>query len=414
MALIDLSEVTIAVMKLIKDAFVPPVWTTPQPQVLPEPPNKLTMTGLGFYLYHVQENAAFKNYPAPGQDRPPIRFTSLALNLYYQLSANFQRDLGTGALDEQHMMGIAMKTLHDNPVILLPNGPDGSENRCKISLQPIPYSEAVHYWTAGTSPIKLAAYYELHVVLLEPERTQSVAGRVLSYGAFVFPDGMPRISGSRNKISFTIPGTATIQQLTLEPAQVATLGNVDFYGSGYAGDSIALQVYSANWTGALLADSSWNLSLTANNQITVTVPETVLVPGVINPVNVLPGNYTAQVCVSKQLVTSNGETRTIINNSNQFPFTVTPRIDSVVFIAANTVEVKGFFFAFPAPTLPPSVDLFLGATHLVLNAASPGFTVTAQNIIHITLPPAVISGQQIPLRIMIGGAESSPVWIIVP
>jgi Pvc16 N-terminal domain len=419
MALIDLSEVTLAVMNLLTSAFVPPNWGLPfTPAVLPEPPSKLIQNGVGFYLYHVQENAAFKNYPSPGQDKPPVRFTALALNLYYQLSANFGREEGNGALDEQTMMGIAMKTLHDNPVIVLNPGPDGTENRIKISLQPITYNEAVHYWTAGTSPIKLAAYYEATVVLLEPERTQTVAGRVLSYGTFVFPDGMPRINGSQNTISFQVPGAPVKQNLTLQPAQVAPLSNVSFFGSGYSGDNISLLVVSSSWTGAIVADSTWNLSITANNQITVTVPKTITIPTTGVTVNTIPGIYGAQVRVSRTLVLSNGLKKLIQNISNQFPFTVTPRIDAITFPAANQVQVTGwFYFVFPVPAPPappPDLAVYLGPTNLVLGVGVPGFNITAVNTIIITMPAGTSSGDVFPLRIMVAGAESAPAWIIMP
>lgn len=414
MALIDISEVTCAVINLLRNAYVPPYWSLPfTPTFWPEPPSKLIQNGVGFYLYHMQENAQFKNYPAPGQDKPPIRFTSLALNLYYQLSANYGREEGNGALDEQTMMGIAMKTLHDNPVIILPPGPDGSENKIKISLQPIPYQDAVHYWTAGTSPIKLAAYYEVTVVLLEPERTQTIAGRVLSYGTYVFPDGMPRINGSQNTIGFKVPGESVLRQLEIQPAQVAPLSKVNFFGSGYSGDNISLLVYSSNWLGALVADGSWNLTITANNQVTVTVPQTVVVPGVALPVNVLPGMYSAQICVARTLVLSNGLSKQIKSISNQFPFTVTPRIDTITFTAPNLVTVTGFYFIFPIPVPPPDIEVFLGPTNLVLGG-TPGFTITALNTIQITMPAGITSGQVFPLRIMVSGAESAPRWIVVP
>src|SRR5271170_4244172 len=119
MALVDISEVTSAVMTLITNAFTATSWGVgiATPTVLPEPPNKLVQNGVAFYLYHAQENAAFKNLPPPGADKPPLPFTSLALNLFYQLTAHFHRTDGTGALDEQKMMGIAMKTLHDNAFI---------------------------------------------------------------------------------------------------------------------------------------------------------------------------------------------------------------------------------------------------------------------------------------------------------
>ena len=72
--------------------------------------------------------------------------------------------------------------------------------RFSISLLPITYNEAILFWTAGESPMKLSAYYELSVVFLEPAPPVSLPGRVLAYGVNVFTEGAPQIIGSQNFI----------------------------------------------------------------------------------------------------------------------------------------------------------------------------------------------------------------------
>jgi hypothetical protein len=413
MALLDISEVTTAFTTLIGNALTGTPYQTVA--VLPEPPNQLSQNGLAFYLYHAQENPAFKNLPAPGADRPPVAYTSLGLNLYYQMTAHYYRPNLTGALDEQNMMGLAMKALHENPVLDIGVGPDGSTNHIRISLQPIPYHEAAHYWTAGTQPIKFAAYYEVTVVLLQPKRTTSMAGRVLSYGNFVFPDGIPRISGTSNTVKFTAPGALQSQELTIQPAQVAPGGDMLIDGSSWNGDSVGLQFYSDNWPGALTADATWMITSSALDQLQVTIPQTVMVNG--SSVNVLPGSYRVQVVVQRTILDSTGQTRVMTTVSNQFPFMVTPRIDGVLF-AATTATISGWYFALqPAPPSLPTVDAFLGATHLdtVANAPlPPNYDIQVLNQLIINLPPATPSGTSFPLRIMVNGAESAPYWLVAP
>jgi hypothetical protein len=404
-------------MTLISNAFTPSVWAPAlgTVTVFPEPPEKLSQNGLAFFLYHAQENAAFKNFPAPGADKPPVAYTPLALNLYYQMTAHYFRPQVMGALDEQLMMGIAMKALHDSPFLILPDGPDGSSNRIRISLQPIPYNEAAHYWTAGTQPIKFAAYYEITVVLLQPKQTQTMAGRVLSYGNYVFPDGMPRITGTSNVVSFTLPKTTTVQDLTIEPAQVAPGSKMTISGSSWGGDSLGLQFYSDSWTGALPADASWSVTSVALNQLTVTIPQSVNVP-LVGPVNVLAGTYRVQVVVTRSIVLSNGQTRTMTTLSNQFPFTVAPLVAPIAPVAAGPVTVNGFFLGLapPVPPVPqPAVDVFLGSQHLATTGTAPTYTMTGQNQMQITLPAGAVSGDIFPLRVMINGAESAPAWIVL-
>ena len=263
MALIDVSLVTSSIIKLLSDAFSLPAsgWQgtlistgadsppiIQAPAISPDPPAKVT-DGLSFYLYHVQQNPQFKNTVPKGNDASPVKYTPLALNLFYILSANSSSE--PAAPVEQLMMGIAMKALHDFPVVndvthvksdstdLVMNAAlIGANNHFRISLQPIPFNEAVHYWTAGQSPLKLSAYYEISVVCLEPQESQSIAGRVLTYGTYVFPEGAPKITASRNTISFPVPFIAKPQKIDLQPAQVTPGGQLDFLGSGFLGEDI--------------------------------------------------------------------------------------------------------------------------------------------------------------------------------
>ena len=89
MALLNLSLVTEALIRLIrlqvKDS---PAWSGAEPPVSPLPPDKVTGGGLGLYLYHLTEDAQYKNLPAPAGNTPPVRYTPMGLTLYYLLSAH--------------------------------------------------------------------------------------------------------------------------------------------------------------------------------------------------------------------------------------------------------------------------------------------------------------------------------------
>ncbi|HVN63329.1 MAG TPA: Pvc16 family protein, partial [Candidatus Binataceae bacterium] len=115
MPLLDLSLVsktmTNVIEQVLKASPEAPKYTPLSVTTLP--PDKLTGDhAIGFYLYHAEEHPTFKNPEPAGLDVPPVRFTPLGLNLYYQLTAHSDiRD--TGAEMEQLLMGMAMKALHD-------------------------------------------------------------------------------------------------------------------------------------------------------------------------------------------------------------------------------------------------------------------------------------------------------------
>ena len=166
MALLDLSLVTRSLNNLLTESFnVSDAWSGLAPTISPQRSDTMSSDGLGLYLYHLSEDAHFKNVPAPGTDMPPIRYAPMALSLYYLLTAHSTSD---DAYLEQQMMGIAVKAFHDYPVIddstqingtpvflPPPAGLQGTNNRLRISLQPILPNDASSIWTAGTSPLQV-------------------------------------------------------------------------------------------------------------------------------------------------------------------------------------------------------------------------------------------------------------------
>ncbi|MCF6407755.1 DUF4255 domain-containing protein [Chitinophaga filiformis] len=413
MAVFDLGYVTQQVIKVIRDAFVPPVWTLGlPPEVRPDPPAKVTNDGVSFYLYHIQENSHYKNLPAPGKDQPAVKYVPMALSLFYQLSANSTLEDGTAAYNEQLMMSIAIKALHDHPEIN-----DGNGNRFRIALQPVKETEAVQYWTAGSAPLKLAAYYEVSVVLLEPEEATSYTGRVLTYGTYLFTERTPRITACQNTITFTIPGEAVPRQVVVQPAQAAAGTQIEITGTGFSGGDIELVLVNTRWKQRVIADAPWNVQLEAGgSRITATVQETAVLQESGVPVPVLPGMYAVAVTVIRKRQAPEGGLREFRDSSNQFPFTVSPRIGIVTGPVGNIVTVNGYLFEH-ADLPEEDVAVYIGEQRLNRDAggafAAGEFRVIAPGTMELNLPAGLAAGTY-PLRILVAGAESPPRWIVVP
>ena len=450
MPLSDLSNITSSLVTLIRETFrTSPAWNKPDlPKVIPEIPNDQMEIGfdvLGFYLYHVQEKKEYSNFPVPVPDTnyPPVRFLPMALTLYYQLSARHYSTVadGTTAYDEQLMMGIAMKALHDYPVIddsSLINGLSvfqgelpGNDNRFKITYQPIPYGEAVHNWTAGQSPMRLSAYYEVSTVFLEPAEISSYANRVLTYGNYVFTKGAPRITGSQSFVSYRLPDETTDRFIKTQPAQAppetppaidSPASVVSFFGNGFEREGSSVRLINARWEHPALTDASWNVNVRSTGELSMRIRESAVSEKDGAQVAILPGMYSAQVVVARTVLASNGQSHTFRSSSNQFPFTVSPRVDTVSEVVDETVEVTGYLFQFfvsGRDILENEVDIYLSEIRInrtdadVLGAAE--FRILDANRIQIKLPAPedLPDSPAIPLRIIILGAESRPVWILV-
>jgi hypothetical protein len=118
MAVFDLAQITQTLI-FVLETGIPALDGWPVlagPSVSPLPPDRLVNAGtdLGLYLYHVAEDAHYKNPPPQGggpANRP------LALNLYYQLTAQVG-DARADAFRAQLLMGAAVRVLHDFPLIV--------------------------------------------------------------------------------------------------------------------------------------------------------------------------------------------------------------------------------------------------------------------------------------------------------
>jgi hypothetical protein len=414
----SLTEITKTLVAILQNAIDPGLTVKVSPELLRN--NDL---GVGFYLFHAQENPHYKNYPAPGKDNPPVNYTPMALNLFYQLSANWKEDDKEDAYEEQRLMSIAMKTLHDNAMVTTTN-PGGKKINIKITIQTLSPSESVQYWAAAESPVRLSAYYEVSAVFLEPEKPKSYAGRVLSYGNYVFVNNLPQLTSSENVITYTVPGDNNPKQVIASPAQTppanslpaSPVNKLVLKGSGLGGGALELLIIHPRWSEPAVADPvTWELVRTADHTLTATVRESAILQKSLTPVDLLPGLYAAQVSVKITRVTSAGA-KTFIQTSNQFPFLVAPRINSISPASGTggTTFIVNVFIVQHADLLPADIQVYIGEEQLlfkpggVLNAGE--FKINAVNLLELRAP-AILAKGLVPVRVLINGVESTPNWI---
>jgi hypothetical protein len=420
----SLTEITETIIEVIQTAVDDDGSWSPDFEVSPELLRE-THTGLGFYLFHVQESSHYRNFPAPGNDNPPVNYTPMALNLFYQLSANSTNDESEeDAYDEQNLMSVAMKALHDHSIINITAS--GKKVNIKITLQTLTPSESVQYWAAAQSPVRLSAYYEVSVVFLEPEKQLSYAGRVLSYGNFIFVRNAPQITSSQNIIEYLLPGELTPRQVKIQPAQAppafiapAPINSVvSFFGTGFNGGTLQLLIISPLWAEPAVAGAAWLPTLISENQLNVTIQPTALLKTALTPVNIIPGLYAAQISITQQRTLPNGTIKTFNHVSNQFPFSVMPRISLITALGGGGFIVTCNVFQH-AGMVDDDIQVYIGEDKLVLLPppavvlAAGEFKITSTTTIELLVPAGLAAGQ-VALRILIRGIESEPRWITIP
>lgn len=420
MALLDLSLVTQTLINLISAHVThSEAWNNANAlRVDPLPPDKLSGDNtLGLYLYHAVEETTGKNTYIPGVSDVPVRYTPLGLNLYYMLTAHSDIESG-GVYREQLMMGLAMKALHDHPLVnddtgvngtlVMPALLRGNDNAFRIGMVPVKVDDAVSYWMAGSNPQRLAAYYQISVIKLEPQEPAIRAGRVLTYNIFVLPSDAPRVDTTANVISFTIPGEASARSLELRPAQVTYDQGFEVVGSAFTGNNVYLQIRRADWAAPVTVDAAWNLTITSS-RITATVRATAA------GVDMLPGLYAASVRVERWRTVPSG-TRIVESSSNETPFAIAPQVTAI-----SAPDAQGRFTVtgatFQHPDLPPEkVSVFIGAAKLApgdaANLQPSEFAVTGATTLAARLPAGLTPGESLSLRLIINGAENAPQWVV--
>ena len=438
MSLLDLSLVTTTLLRLLK-ARVDPLWAELFPP-LPPPPtitysgtssDKLTNDqALSMFLYSANEDPHFKNQPPIYQDKPPVRFTPMGLQLQYQLVSH-AADLGDadGAiLRSQRLFGLALKTLHDFPSIdrttqiagalIFPVALQGTDNVVRINLRNIAPNEITNFWTAGNQFVRLAAYYEVSTTLLEPDRPQLRGQRVLRYGVQIFVNGAPRLDTSRSTVTFRLPGEATDRAAEVQPAEAASGENLYFDGTDLNGDSTTLLIRKTGWDEAQEVGTDWGV---------VAGPASILaqVQDAAGSKDVVPGVYSASARVTRFRSLPDGTTRAFAQESNQVPFTVAPTITAPAYNAVavavgpqQIVTINGGVFQH-ADVSADSIRVFVGPEPILLEptaALTPGhFEIASPTQLRFRFPLAgVTSGATLPLRVIVNGAENSPRWVLVP
>jgi Pvc16 N-terminal domain len=428
MALLDLSLVTDAMIRLL--AFQLPeygVLPAVTLNISPAPPDLVKGDfALSYYLYHVREEAHTKGQDWGTDAGVPQRFKPMGVALYYVLSARSTiADLKNRTYADQQMMGLAIKTLHDYPIlndssavptgggpqVVFPAGLLGFDNRLHLHLHPIPYNEAAQYWQAGSQPLRLAAYYEVSATLLEPEQLTSRATRVLTVGVHAFVRGTPRIDSSQNTVTFVPPDDPTPRTITFSPAEVTYGDRFELHGANLKGDRTTLVLNTRRFPNEITIDpTAWKVTTDGS-----TLSAEVQTMAGAQPV--FPGVYTATVVTSNRKRLPDGRSRDFDWVSNAAAFSIVPRISAVT--VSGTGIFRLTFPDFDLTLLDPNAEIqfFVGTTKLTVIGGAPTagrFQVQDATHLRFRCPAGSVTGDALPVRVIVLGAENAPLWINVP
>ncbi len=141
-----------------------------------------SLTGLSVWLYRIDRDDQLLNHPPRriGFDRVERR--NLPLRLHYLITpvANGNQD-GTGPPLEQSILGKALQTFHDHPLL---SGADlqddlaGSGTEIAVRLEPLGLEEITRVWDALEKSYQLCVSYEATVVMVASDAEASLISPV--------------------------------------------------------------------------------------------------------------------------------------------------------------------------------------------------------------------------------------------
>jgi Pvc16 N-terminal domain len=206
--------------------------------------------GLNLYLYRVMESPFTKNRNWPG-DRvtTPTDQPALGLQLFYLLTPLGTRPANdSDAGDDAHtMLGLAMRTLQENPVLNdvhlptfeadteLPDFLLNSYEKIKMMLLPTSIEELSKIWATINQPYRLSVAYEVSVVEIAPTPPPPVGGGI------VLTTGVDVITFDPPRLSELIPALGALARVPGATVVANTL-RIDGFGLTFPGQNAIVKV----------------------------------------------------------------------------------------------------------------------------------------------------------------------------
>ena len=239
----DLSLVTDTLCQLISDALAAsPIWGGAGPPFhvgvtgqSPEESGTTNDCDLNFFLFHVaedpyQKNSFWTQAAQGGVGSPlnqPVAAQPLCLDLHYLLSA---RSKGSYA-QEQQVMGVAMKALHDQAIVTVPTPiPFGVfMTEVTVTMEHPTWDELCRLWQGLATPMRMTAEYRVSIVFLTPESPPADAPPVKSYQTYqttaapvdTTTPGLPELVEATRTVSYVAPSGPPDRTYVLSPASMA-------------------------------------------------------------------------------------------------------------------------------------------------------------------------------------------------
>jgi Pvc16 N-terminal domain len=427
MGMLDLSIVTDKLIAQLDHAVSNSLlW----PPVGSGPPFPLTVSGsmpeavrgdggcqVSLYLFHVAQDPYQLNVPLnlpqnavvpPPQESYQIPFLPLSLDLYYLLTAFADKSY----VQEQQAMSVAMRSLHENPILRATVVLDGQNvaEEFTVAMAVESADELGRLWQAVTAPLRLSAVYKVSVAFLAPEALETVpAPDVERIVTVATPTELPfnalgQVSGTSIAASYHLPD-GTIRPDDLAPAVAAPGDELVLHG-GALDQATAARVFLLPPGQPRVEVTGWRIDGPPRSATSarIALPAAVGVAPAGTPD---PGVYQLQVGTDTAL----GDPTTY--SSNTTPFSIAARVDA----AGGPVlaPAAGLFALTGAGFVAGRTEVLLGTVPLAGVGGAPAageFAIGGGGTTIDFRAPATLPAGRYAVRVRVNEVESRPaLWV---
>jgi hypothetical protein len=242
MSVQGINDVTKALSQLVESQITRSV-PTARVTLLPPGDSLPEDVGVNLYLYRVAESPATRNQPWRGdRSQGPSDRSALGLRLHYLLTPRAKASEASATSgDVAHtMLGVAMVTLHQHPVLnhvhiegfdadtALSQHLRDSYEHVKVTISTVGVEELSKIWATINQPYRLSVAYEVSLVELVPERKPRGGGATVARTAVeVLALGRPQLTSlapSTGALARLDAGAVTANQLVISGSGLGAAG----------------------------------------------------------------------------------------------------------------------------------------------------------------------------------------------
>lgn len=290
---------------------------------------------INLFLYQVTHNQGWKNTGLPSHSRDGIRLSNppLALDLYYLLTVYGKEDF-----DDEILLGYAMQTLHETPVLsrglvsrllesyvtphdgnprqeimekILASGLADQVELIKIVPHQLNTEEISKLWSTFQTNYRPSVSYHLSVVLIESKQQTRSALPVLKREIEALP-------------YLTPPFPTLLEVKPPENQHAVRLGEILTLGGHHLhGDEVLVRFKSARSSSILELEAEDEATST---EVRVKIPDEPVPEPIDEDSPMHPDNWKAGIYSIAGVIKRNGEPELI---TNELPLALAPRIKSV-------------------------------------------------------------------------------------